>query len=167
MNQSKGPGGPPGPERKNKMFDRNGKEIKTGDVVEISGAYFKTDNGLYFVEHSPGDPYWSGSDHSLRKCSKKGKPSTAKYSVGFWPLLVTVSDRFKRAEAWEWNKEHATVEVKEGIDRAAIADHFREELKKEQERLEWLKRRFEGEGPEADKVRERIAFLDGVVAGIN
>lgn len=23
------------------MFDKNGKEIKTGDIVNISGAYFK------------------------------------------------------------------------------------------------------------------------------
>lgn len=42
------------------MLDKNGVEIKTGDIVEISGAYFKNDNGLYFVTHSPGDPTWSG-----------------------------------------------------------------------------------------------------------
>ena len=29
------------------MLDKNGIEIKTGDVVEITGAYFKNDNGLY------------------------------------------------------------------------------------------------------------------------
>ena len=28
------------------MLDMNNVEIKTGDVVEISGAYFKNDNGL-------------------------------------------------------------------------------------------------------------------------
>lgn len=33
------------------MFDKNGHEIKTGDIVEITGAYFKNDNGLYFVEY--------------------------------------------------------------------------------------------------------------------
>ena len=55
------------------MLDMNNVEIKTGDVVEISGAYFKNHNGLYFVEHSAGDPGWSGSDHSLRKISKTGK----------------------------------------------------------------------------------------------
>ena len=38
------------------MLDKNGIEIKTGDVVEITGAYFKNDNGLYFVERSAGDP---------------------------------------------------------------------------------------------------------------
>ena len=30
------------------MRDRNGIEIKSGDVVRISNAYFKNDNGLYF-----------------------------------------------------------------------------------------------------------------------
>ena len=55
------------------MLDKNGIEIKTGDVVEITGAYFKNDNGFYYVEHSAGDPGWSGRDHSLRKISKRGK----------------------------------------------------------------------------------------------
>ena len=36
------------------MLDKNGIEIKTGDVVEITGAYFKNDNGFYYVEHSAG-----------------------------------------------------------------------------------------------------------------
>ena len=54
------------------MLDKNGVEIKTGDIVEISGAYFKNDNGLYFVTHSPGDPTWSGRDYSLKRISKYG-----------------------------------------------------------------------------------------------
>ena len=66
------------------MLDKNGVEIKTGDIVEISGAYFKNDNGLYFVTHSPGDPTWSGRDYSLKRISK--------YCVlnpDFAPLLST------------------------------------------------------------------------------
>ena len=35
------------------MLDKNGKEMVTGCVVEIKNAYFKTDNGLYFIEKSP------------------------------------------------------------------------------------------------------------------
>ena len=49
------------------MLDKNGIEIKTGDIVEVAGAFFKNDNGLYFVEHSPGDPSWSGQDHCLKR----------------------------------------------------------------------------------------------------
>lgn len=65
------------------MLDKNGIEIKTGMIVEIAGAFFKNDNGLYFVQASPGDPSWCGSDHSLKRISKSGKISTAKYSQGF------------------------------------------------------------------------------------
>lgn len=28
------------------MLDKNGIEIKTGDIVRITGAYFKTDNAV-------------------------------------------------------------------------------------------------------------------------
>lgn len=94
------------------MLDKNGVEIKTGDIVEISGAYFKNDNGLYFVTHSPGDPTWSGRDYSLKRISKYGKISKAKYNLCFWPISVFVSDRFKAAQATSWNREHATIEVK-------------------------------------------------------
>ena len=61
------------------MLDKNGKEIKTGDVVRISGAYFKNDNAIFFVTHSPGDITWSGKYHSLHKISKAGKISKSKY----------------------------------------------------------------------------------------
>ena len=57
------------------MTDKNGVEIKTGMVVRISGAYFKKDNGLYYVDSSPGDPSWCGKDHCLRKITRKGEIS--------------------------------------------------------------------------------------------
>lgn len=87
------------------MLDKNGTEIKTGAIVEISGAYFKNDNGLYFVQASPGDPSWCGRDYSLRRISKAGKISTAKYSLCFWPISVFISNRAKAAEARQWNRE--------------------------------------------------------------
>ena len=80
------------------MLDKNGMEIKTGMVVEIKDAFFKNDNGFYFVEHSAGDPDWCGSDHSLRKISKRGKISQAKHNLCFWPIGIFISDRFKAAE---------------------------------------------------------------------
>ena len=60
------------------MLDKNGVELRTGQIVKITGAYFKNDNGLYFVTHSPGDPGWCGSNYSLTKISKAGKISKAK-----------------------------------------------------------------------------------------
>lgn len=73
------------------MLDKNGIEIKTGDVVRITGAYFKTDNALYFVEHSDGDPDWCGKDHCLLKIKRNGELSKAKNAVCFWPIMVTVN----------------------------------------------------------------------------
>ena len=36
------------------MLDKNGIEMKTGMIVQISGAYFKNDNGTYYIDRSPG-----------------------------------------------------------------------------------------------------------------
>ena len=123
-----------------KMLDMNNVEIKTGDVVEISGAYFKNDNGLYFVEHSAGDPGWSGSDHCMRKISKTGKLSTAKRNICFWPISIATNSWMKRIEAKQWNDEHARIQVRGDIDRSKVAEHFLEKAKDmipEIERLSW------------------------------
>lgn len=71
------------------MVDKNGVEMKTGDVVLISGAFFKNDNGLWFIERSPGDPSWCGSSYSLTKLKRNGQPSTAKYNLCSWPIAVS------------------------------------------------------------------------------
>ena len=94
------------------MLDKNGVEIKSGDIVEITGAFFKNDKGLYFVESSPGDPFWSGRDYCLKRITKKGKISKSKDNTCFWPIGIFVSDRAKGAQARRWNKEHAAIEVK-------------------------------------------------------
>ena len=122
------------------MKDKNGIEIKTGMIVEITGAYFKNDNGLYYVDNSPGDPSWSGRDYSLHKISKRGKISTAKHRVCFWPISVFVSDRAKAAEAKRWNAEHATIEVTSIENMAEVAAYFQEaaeRIKKTAQRTAW------------------------------
>lgn len=106
------------------MFDKNGKEIKTGDIVEITGAYFKSDNGLYYVDNSPGDASWSGSDHCLHKISKRGKISKAERNICFWPISVFLNDRFKTAQAKIWNAEHAEIEKKSVADMSEVIEHF-------------------------------------------
>lgn len=92
-------------------MDKNGNKIKTGDVVRIKGGYFKSDNGLFLVAHSPRDPDWLGKDWGLRRLNKNGTLSKRKHNVAFWPLTVTVSGYKKRIEAMEHNKKYATIEV--------------------------------------------------------
>ena len=92
-------------------MDKNGKEIKTGDIVRIEGGYFKADNGLFRVEHAPGDANWNGKDWCLHRINKDYTPSKSKYKIAFWPLTVTVSSYQKCYEAKRHNAEHATIEV--------------------------------------------------------
>lgn len=106
------------------MTDKNNRPMKTGDVVEITGAYFKNDNGLYFVEHTPGDPNWSGRDHCLRRIKRNGELSTAKDNICFWPISAYVNSRDKRAAANEWNREHAEIEIKTFPHTEHIAKFF-------------------------------------------
>ena len=93
------------------MLDKNGIEIKKGDVVVIEGGYFKSDNGLYRVEHAPGDENWYGNDYSLRKLNKNGTDSKGKYNINFWPLFIAVNGYWKRLEAKAHNEHFATIEV--------------------------------------------------------
>ena len=92
-------------------MDKNGRQIKTGDLVRIEGGYFKSDNGLFRVMHAPGDPDWCGKKWCLYRANKNGTISKSKHRTAFWPLLVTVSSRQKRIEAACHNAEHATIEV--------------------------------------------------------
>ena len=109
------------------MTDKNNRTMKTGDVVEITGAYFKNDNGLYFVEHTPGDSNWSGRDHCLRRIKRNGELSTAKDNICFWPISAYVNSRDKRAAANEWNREHAEIEIKTFPHTEHIAAYFADE----------------------------------------
>lgn len=106
------------------MKDKNGIELKTGHIVEITGGFFKTDNGRFVVVHSPGDADWSGNDYSLRKVSKKDEISLAKYSIAFWPLSVCTSDRFKNIEAEAHNEKNARIEVVGEMANVKIKDEI-------------------------------------------
>lgn len=107
------------------MLDKNNIEIRTGMIVRITGAYFANDNGLYLVEHSPGDPGWAGSDYSLLKVGRSGKPSKAKHHICFWPIAAFSNSRAKRDEADAWNEAHAQIEVQSVRDMAEAKDYFR------------------------------------------
>ena len=123
------------------MQDKNGIEMKTGMVVKIEGAYFKSDNGLYFIAHAPGDPTWCGSDYSLHKITTKGMPKEH-HAVGFWPLYVTVSSREKRIAAKKHNDENATIEVVSGIPMNGIKAFFEKEHENILRAMEWEDRNY-------------------------
>lgn len=146
------------------MLDKNGTEIKTGDIVEITGAYFKKDNGYYFVHCAPGDAFWCGSDYSLVHISKGGKISRAKYNLCFWPISTFVSDRVKRAEAHQWNDLHAQIEVKTGVDLSEVIAFFQQ---KADELKAGCQRRVWDFGEDSDVVkadRRMIARYEEIVA---
>lgn len=93
------------------MRDRNGVEIRTGDIVVVEGGYFARDNGRFLVTVSPGDEGWSGRYHSLKRLNKNGTLSKSKGSTSSWPLAPLVVSRIKRAEIRAYNDENASIEV--------------------------------------------------------
>lgn len=136
------------------MTDKNGIELKTGMIVRVTGGYFKADNGLFFIQHSPGDPGWCGKDYSLHKINASGKISTAKYNVAFWPLSVTVNGWAKTMEARRWNAEHAEIEVCTVKDYTELRQHFLEEADGLQPRIDWEARNW-GETAAAKEMTAR------------
>jgi len=92
-------------------MDKNGKPMKKGDIVKIEGGYFKSDNGLFRVEHAPGDPNWLGKDWCLHRVNRDFTSSKSKHITAFWPLLVTTNNYYKNCEAKRHNAAHATIEV--------------------------------------------------------
>lgn len=150
------------------MLDKNGVAIKTGQIVEITGAYFKNDNGLYFVTRSPGDPGWCGADYSLTKISKRGKISTAKYNLCFWPISVCVSDSFKAAAARTWNREHAEIEVKSIKDMTEVAAYFQAKADELNDPIRYLSYNFGEDHLEVvrnKKLREHFETVAKAVMG--
>lgn len=95
----------------NTYFDKNGTPIRTGMVVRVSNAYHKTDNGLFLVTRTPGDPCWLGDYISMTKISRSGKLSTEKYRLSSWPLTSYANSRAVRYEADRWNRENAVIEA--------------------------------------------------------
>ena len=107
-------------------LDKNGTTIQAGDIVEIKGAFFKNDNGFWYVEQDGTNPACLGEGLTLFKIGKTGKISTAKYNIAFWPLMTFVSDNRKSAAADKWNAEHATIEITNKVSNVQVIENFRE-----------------------------------------
>lgn len=109
------------------MKDKNGKEMRTGDIVKISGAYTKRHNGYFVIEHAPGDVSWLGKDYSLQRLKKNGEYSNGSYTTQFWPLSYFGNNREHNAAAREHDSKNATIEIVENINTEFIIAHFEEE----------------------------------------
>ncbi len=144
------------------MMDKNGIEIKTGDIVRVTGAYFKQDNRVYYVDRSPGDASWCGTDYSLHALnSVTGELSQTKYKVAFWPLSSFVSDHLKNIEAQEWNKEHAQIEVIYTVNVHHVYDFFVHEAEEGEQSAERMRYRY----PDSEVERQiQIAAFNRSVA---
>jgi hypothetical protein len=151
-----------------KMSEFTGREFKTGDVVRISNAYFKNDNGLYFVIHSPGDPSWCGRDFCLRRVSKTGKPHKDS-AIAFWPLTTFVSNYEKCALAREWNRENAVIEAAEVKSMDEIRAVFAEEAEKTNESIENAIWRWgwDENGPDIAKYKAIRDFYKGLADNLS
>jgi hypothetical protein len=138
------------------LTDKNGIEMKTGDIVKIENAYFKNDNGFYYIENTPGDLSWCGNEYSLHKICKNGKLSTASNHIAFWPLAAFCNDRAKNYAAREHNKQYATIEIIYSIDNTAVIEAIEERAKAAAENAKTYSYRF-GENAEVTTKTEAIA----------
>ena len=150
--------------QKKLLKDVNGVEMRTGDIVEITGGYYKHDNGLYFVRHSPGDVSWRGSDYSLRRICKNGKLSKAINNINFWPIFVSTNSEYERMKAKEHNEKYAKIEIRKGIEKTYIIEHLQIEVDDYKKSLEMLESMYSSEYPESKRVASRIDFLEDVIA---
>jgi hypothetical protein len=141
------------------MTDKNGTELRTGDVVLVSGAYFANDNGLFFVEKSPGDPVWSGDDYLLRRITKKGEPSKGRKSISFYPIQIFTNSHEIRRKANAWNSEHVTIEVLNNPNYAPICGYFRELYDEVYEELSEEESRYNRQYVIAEYKRELVYYL--------
>lgn len=139
---------------KNMLLDKNGKEMRTGDIVKISGAYTKRHNGYFVIEHTPGDASWLGSDYSLQRLKKNGEYSKGKYTTQFWPLSYFSNSATHNTLAREHDSKNATIEIVENINTEFIIAHFAEESEGSFESAKTWAWRF---GEESEVTKKEIA----------
>lgn len=142
-------------------------KLETGDIVRIENAYFKNDNGLYFVVHCPGDKGWLGKDYCLYKICKTGKISKGKYTTTFWPLSCSVNDRIKASLANAWNIEHATITKIDGINTEFVIEYFKNEADKCKALFEDYTWKFGKENGVTLSYKEIMEHYQNVVARMN
>lgn len=144
------------------MVDRNGRKIQTGDVVLVSGGYFKSDNGLFAVIHAPGDPDWYGESCCLNKLCKSGKLSEGKYATAFWPIAVNAGSWRTKMDAKSWNAANAEILVVDDVNHSYIAENFMELAEHTQVTADLARQSFGDDYDEVKRLEKLKAFYISV-----
>jgi hypothetical protein len=145
------------------VIDKNGKTSKAGDIVKIENSFFKNDNGYWLVEEDGTNPAYLGKDNelTLKGSGKTGKLLTSKYkTVAFWPAFCCTSDKWKNAEAREWNKEHATIEIVDEVDNAQAVAWIKEQIEAFKERI----KQYEWNGWNIELEKGRLEYTEKMLA---
>lgn len=144
------------------MVDKNGRKIQTGDVVLVSGGYFKSDNGLFAVIHAPGDPDWYGESCCLNKLCKSGKLSEGKYATAFWPIAVNAGSWRTKMDAKSWNAANAEILVVDDVNHSYIAENFMELAERTQVAADLTRQSFGDDYDEVKRLEKLKAFYISV-----
>lgn len=144
------------------MVDKNGRQIQTGDVVLVSGGYFKSDNGLFVVIHAPGDPDWYGESCCLNKLCKSGKLSEGKYATAFWPIAVNAGSWRTKMDAKSWNAANAEILVVDDVNHSYIAENFIELAERTQVAADLTRQSFGDDYDEVKRLEKLKAFYISV-----
>lgn len=140
------------------------ENFKTGDIVEISGAFFKCDNGLFLVNKSYENPHYDceKGEYAFLKISKNGKIS--KKSCTLFPLRAFVNDAKKRVAANAWNKENVKIKLASVSDMSEVIAHFQEEEDNAAARAKNIAWDWGEDAPVVKMEKDAAEFYQGVVA---
>lgn len=138
-------------------------EFKTGDIVEISGAFFKCDNGLFVVNRSYENPHYDceKGEYAFLKISKNGKIN--KKSCTLFPLRAFVNDAKKRVAANAWNKENVKIKKASVSDMSEVISHFQEEADNAAARAKNIAWDWGEDAPVVKMEKDAAEFYQGVV----
>lgn len=146
------------------MKDSNNKEIRTGDFVRVSGGYFKTSNGLFLVTNAQDMPGYE-NHNSLYLCRVKKSGELCVDSATnseSWPLRSYCSDSRKNREARAHNKEHAKIELAEGVNTFHASEYFTGKAAEYAERAENQRRLWGNDSTDAAKAQKYADFYFSV-----
>ena len=147
------------------MLDSNNREIRTGDFLTVSGAYFNTDNGLFLVTEASDAPDYSGDSVYLHRVKKNGELCVNRAgSRSSLPLLHFCNDAKKNRAAHEHDEKYLRYEVVDGINTHYAIEYYKEKIARWNERIaSYRVSSVDWQKEEADKMRGWIDYYNAVI----